>query len=141
MSLPIVAIVGRPNVGKSSLFNRFLQKKLAVVDAEAGVTRDRNYSLCDWNGREFRLIDTGGMVPDTKDAMERAILDQSDFAIHESDLVLLVVDVQVGLDYTDERLAKLLHKSGKACILIANKADNEILENQTYAMNRLGLAR
>ena len=106
MSLPVVAIVGRPNVGKSSLFNRFLQKRLAVVDAESGVTRDRNYAVCDWNGREFRLVDTGGMVPNTRDAMQRAILDQSEFAIHEADLVVLVVDVQVVLDETDERLAR-----------------------------------
>ncbi|MCD6249359.1 MAG: ribosome biogenesis GTPase Der [candidate division Zixibacteria bacterium] len=139
MSLPVVAIVGRPNVGKSSLFNRFLKKKLAVVDAEAGVTRDRNYAICDWNGREFRLIDTGGMVPNTRDAMERAILDQSDFAINESDLVLLIVDVQVGLDHTDERLARLLMKSGKNCILIANKVDDSSMEWELYSLNRLGL--
>jgi len=139
MSLPVVAIVGRPNVGKSSLFNRFLQKRLAVVDAEAGVTRDRNYAVCDWNGHEFRLVDTGGMVPNTRDAMQRAILDQSEFAIHEADLVVLVVDVQVALDQTDERLARLLQKSGKNCILVANKADDTSLESEIYTLNRLGL--
>jgi len=139
MSMPVVAIVGRPNVGKSSLFNRFLQKRLAVVDAESGVTRDRNYAICDWNGREFRLIDTGGMVPNTRDAMERAILDQTDFAINESDLVLLIVDIQVGLDHTDERLARLLMKSGKNCLLIANKADDASMELELYTLNRLGL--
>jgi len=120
MSLPVVAIVGRPNVGKSSLFNRFLQKRLAVVDAEAGVTRDRN-------------------LPNTRDAMQRAILDQSEFAIHEADLVVLVVDVQVALDQTDERLARLLQKSGKNCILVANKADDTSLESEIYTLNRLGL--
>jgi len=139
MSVPVVAIVGRPNVGKSSLFNRFLKKKLAVVDPEAGVTRDRNYALCDWNGRQFRLVDTGGMVPGTRDALEKAILDQSDFAIHEADLVLLVVDVQVGPDQLDERLAGILHKSGKNSILVANKADDETLEREVYALSRLGL--
>lgn len=139
MSLPVVAIVGRPNVGKSSLFNRFLQKRLAVVDAESGVTRDRNYAVCDWNGREFRLVDTGGMVPNTRDAMQRAILDQSEFAIHEADLVVLIVDVQVVLDQTDERLARLLQKSGKNCILVANKADDVSLELEIYTLNRLGL--
>ena len=139
MSLPVVAIVGRPNVGKSSLFNRFLQKRLAVVDAESGVTRDRNYAVCDWNGHEFRLVDTGGMVPNTRDAMQRAILDQSEFAIHEADLVVLVVDVQVVLDQTDERLARLLQKSGKNCILVANKADDASLELEIYTLNRLGL--
>ena len=129
MSLPIVAIVGRTNVGKSSLFNRFLRKRLAVVDPEPGVTRDRNYAVCDWNGREFRLIDTGGMEPGTRDVMEKAIMDQSDFAIHEADLILLVVDVKVGPDQIDERLARILHQSGKPCVLIANKADDDILEN------------
>jgi GTP-binding protein len=139
MSLPVVAIIGRPNVGKSSLFNRFLQKKVAVVDAVAGVTRDRNYAVCDWNGRTFRLVDTGGMVPHTRDAMEKAILDQSDFAIHEADLVVLVVDIQVGVDQADERLARLLHKSGKNSLLVANKADSEALEMEVYALSRLGL--
>ncbi len=139
MSLPIVAIVGRPNVGKSSLFNRFLKKKLAVVDPISGVTRDRNYATCDWNGRYFHLVDTGGMVPDTRDSMEKAILDQSEFAIHEADLVMFVVDIQVGVDHVDERLARILQKSAKPCILVANKADDENLAAQSYAMSRLGL--
>lgn len=139
MSLPLVAIVGRPNVGKSSLFNRFLQRRQAVVDPEAGVTRDRNYATCDWNGRKFRLVDTGGMVPDTRDKMEKAILDQSNFAIHEADLVVLVLDAMVGLDQIDQRLARLLHKSGCTCVLVANKADNDDLANEAYALNRLGL--
>jgi len=139
VSLPTVAIIGRPNVGKSSLFNRFLKKKLAVVDPQSGVTRDRNYSECDWNGREFRLVDTGGMVPDTKDTMEQAILDQADFAIDEADLVLMVVDSMVGLDQTDERLARIMHKGGKECILVANKVDNENLANELYGFARLGL--
>lgn len=139
MNLPIVAIVGRPNVGKSSLFNRFLQRRLAVVDPEAGVTRDRNYAVCDWNGRDFRMIDTGGIVPNTRDAMEKAITDQSDFAINESDLVVLVVDLQVGLDHIDERLARSLMKSGKNCMVIANKADDATIELELYTLNRLGL--
>ncbi|MCP4683897.1 MAG: ribosome biogenesis GTPase Der [bacterium] len=139
MSRPTVAIIGRPNVGKSSLFNRFLKKRIAVVDPESGVTRDRNYSECDWNGREFRLVDTGGMVPDTKNAMERAILDQSDFAIHEADLVLMVVDTLVGVDQADERLARIMHTAGKKCMLVANKVDNDILVHDTYGFARLGL--
>jgi GTP-binding protein len=126
-------------VGKSSLFNRFLRKRVAVVDPEPGVTRDRNYAVCDWNGREFRLVDTGGMEPGTRDVMEKAILDQSDFAIHEADLVLFVVDVQVGPDQIDERLARILHQSGKSCVLVANKADDDTLENETYRLASLGL--
>jgi GTP-binding protein len=139
VSLPIVAIIGRPNVGKSSLFNRFLRRKLAVVDPESGVTRDRNYAPCEWNGRQFRLVDTGGMVPDTRDQMERMILDQADFAVHEADLVLLVVDTQVGSDQVDERLAKRLHRSGRDCLLIANKTDNDNLTADTYVFAKLGL--
>ncbi|MEW5797269.1 MAG: ribosome biogenesis GTPase Der [Candidatus Zixiibacteriota bacterium] len=139
MSLPIVAIVGRPNVGKSSLFNRFLKKKLAVVDPIPGVTRDRNYAVCDWGGRVFHLVDTGGMVPNTRDALERVILDQSEFAIHEADLILLVVDVQVGVDQTDERLARIMHQSDRPCVLVANKADDEQLANEVFALSRLGL--
>ena len=141
MSLPIVAIVGRTNVGKSSLFNRFLRRRLAVVDPEPGVTRDRNYAVCDWNGREFRLVDTGGMTPGTRDVMEKAITDQADFALHEADLVLFVVDVQVGPDDHDERLARILHKSGKPCILVANKADDDFLENEVFSLARLGLGK
>ncbi|KAA3637449.1 MAG: GTP-binding protein, partial [Calditrichaeota bacterium] len=98
MSLPTVAIIGRPNVGKSSLFNRFLQKRLAVVEETAGVTRDRNYAVCDWAGRGFYLVDTGGIVPDSSDLMEKLITDQTDFAINESDLILFLVDTQVGID-------------------------------------------
>jgi GTP-binding protein len=139
VSLPVVAIVGRPNVGKSSLFNRLLQKKLAVVDPISGVTRDRNYAVCDWNGRDFRLVDTGGMVPDTRDLMEKAILDQSEFALNEADVVLMVVDIQVGPDQADDRLARLLHKSGKKTILVANKADHEAFETESYTLARLGL--
>lgn len=139
MSLPTVAIIGRPNVGKSSLFNRFLKKKLAVVDPQSGVTRDRNYSECDWSGREFRLVDTGGMVPHTKDAMEQAILDQSEFAIHEADLVLMVVDAHVGVDQVDERLSRIMHQAGKKCLLVANKVDHESQAGELYIFSRLGL--
>ena len=138
MALPTVAIVGRPNVGKSSLFNRFLRKKLAVVDPTSGVTRDRNYAVCDWNGREFHLIDTGGMVPDSRDMMERLIYDQSEFAIHEADVVLFVVDMQIGLDQDEEQLARRLHQADKPVLLVANKADNETLATDAYRFASLG---
>jgi GTP-binding protein len=139
MILPTVAIVGRPNVGKSSLFNRILQKKLAVVDGQPGVTRDRNYAIGDWNGIEFRLVDTGGIVPEATDLMESMIYDQTDFAINESDVVILVVDTQVGIDPVDREIARRLNKSGKACVVTANKADNEILQNDIYDFMKLGL--
>jgi len=139
MSLPVVAIVGRPNVGKSSLFNRFLHRRLAVVHEQAGVTRDRNYAVCDWNGREFTLVDTGGLVPGTKDQLEKAIMDQSEFAVHEADLVLLVVDVQAGMHQDDERLARSLQKSGKNVMLLANKVDNDTIGLDAHQFVRLGL--
>ena len=139
MRLATVAIVGRPNVGKSSLFNRFLQKRIAVVDEVAGVTRDRNYAVCEWGGRSFQLIDTGGIVPDSKDLMERLITDQTDFAIHEADLILLIVDTLTGIDPVDKRIAKSIQQSNKPYLLIANKADNEQIELQKFEFMNLGL--
>ncbi|UCG61943.1 MAG: ribosome biogenesis GTPase Der [Candidatus Zixiibacteriota bacterium] len=139
MRLPTVAIVGRPNVGKSSLFNRFLRKNLAVVDEQPGVTRDRNYAVCEWSGASFYLIDTGGIVPNASDLMEKAITDQTDFAIHESDLVIFVVDARVGADEVDLRVARSLNRSGKPCLLVANKSDNEQIEMEIYDFLKLGL--
>ena len=139
MSLPTVAIIGRPNVGKSSLFNRFLQKRLAVVEETAGVTRDRNYAVCDWAGRSFYLVDTGGIVPDSTDLMEKLITDQTDFAINESDLILFLVDTQVGIDTVDMKIARQLNKDRKKVLLVSNKADNVSAEMQIYEFMKLGL--
>ena len=139
MKIPTVAIVGRPNVGKSSLFNRFLRRKLAVVDAEPGITRDRNYALCDWAGRDFRLIDTGGVVYRAKDVMEKAIADQTEFAFNEADAVMFVVDAQVGPDDTDINIARDLQRAKKPFVLVANKADNDTLEINSYEFMKLGL--
>jgi GTP-binding protein len=110
-----------------------------VVHEQSGITRDRNYATCDWNGREFTLVDTGGLVPGTKDQMERAIMDQSEFAVHEADLVLLVVDIQSGVHEDDERLARLLQKAGKNVLLAGNKADNETIGLEVHRFVRLGL--
>lgn len=139
MRLSTVAIVGRPNVGKSSLFNRCIRQRLAVVDSQPGVTRDRNYAVCDWAGREFRLVDTGGIVPGSADLMEKLIADQVEFALSECDLVLLVVDTQVGVDPTERQIASRLHQTGRPCLLIANKSDNDILQNDIYEFLSLGL--
>ena len=139
MSLATVAIVGRPNVGKSSLFNRILGKRLAVVDAFPGVTRDRNYATCEWYGREFLMVDTGGMMPESRDLMQRLTYDQAEFAVHEADLVLLVVDTQVGVDRTDQQLARRLLKADKPCLLVANKADNDQMARDTFEFMKLGL--
>ena len=139
MRPPTVAIIGRPNVGKSSLFNRFIRRRLAVVDAVSGVTRDRNYAMCDWNGVTFRLIDTGGMVPRAEDQMNRLIYQQAEFAIDEADLILFVVDCHVGTDDTDREIARRLAKSGRPYVLVANKTDSDDLENQMYEFLTLGL--
>ncbi len=139
MSLPTVAIIGRPNVGKSSLFNRFLQKQLAVVEETPGVTRDRNYAECDWAGRRFRLVDTGGIVTETDDIMDKLIYDQTEFAINEAHLVLLLVDTKVGIDTTDRQIAQTLLKAGRPTLLVANKADSEASEFETAEFYKLGL--
>lgn len=139
MSRPVVAIVGRPNVGKSSLFNRLIQRRHAVVDKVAGVTRDRNYSICDWSGREFLLVDTGGIIPEAKSQMERAITEQAEFAIAEADLVMFMVDCQVGVDTIDLKISRNLKRAGKACLLVANKADNETLGLAVHDFYSLGL--
>lgn len=134
-----MALIGRPNVGKSSLFNRFLKKRLAIVDEAPGITRDRNYSLCDWNGREFYLIDTGGMLPDTKSAISRMVLEQSEVAIDQADLIVLIVDCKTGPDSIDQKIAAGLLMSGKKVLLLANKADNEEDEGERFRFMQLGL--
>jgi GTP-binding protein len=139
MNLPTVAIVGRPNVGKSSLFNRLIKQRLAVVDAVAGVTRDRNYATTDWAGREFRLIDTGGIVPGTEDIMEKAIFDQVEFALAEADVIMVVVDAQVGIDPTERQIASQIYKTEKPFILAVNKADSDTAESELYEFLQLGL--
>ena len=139
MSLRTLAIIGRPNVGKSSLFNRFIRKRLAVVAEQSGVTRDRNYAICEWSGVEFRLVDTGGMVAHSADMMEKLIYEQAEFAISEADVVLLVVDAKDGVDPTDQKIARLLLKSGCECILVANKVDNEANKYEIFEFMKLGM--
>ena len=111
----IVAIVGRPNVGKSTLFNRMIQKREAIVDAVSGVTRDRHYGKSDWNGVEFSLIDTGGYVVGSEDIFEQEIDRQVELAIDEADAIIFMVEVETGLTGMDEEVAQLLRKSKKTC--------------------------
>ena len=139
MRMPTVAIIGRPNVGKSSLFNRFLKKRLAVVDKEPGVTRDRNYAVCDWRGVSFRLVDTGGIITESIELMDQLIYDQTEFALSEADLVLFLVDTHVGPDPSDRIIARRLQRSDSECILVANKADTPELENEIHEFLKLGL--
>jgi GTP-binding protein len=120
----IVAIVGRPNVGKSTLFNRLVQRRDAIVDAVSGVTRDRHYGKSDWNGKEFSLIDTGGYVVGSDDAFEGEIRKQVELALEECDVIVFVVDVTEGITPMDTTVAKLLRKSKKPLFLAVNKVDN-----------------
>lgn len=130
----IVAIVGRPNVGKSTFFNRLIQKREAIVDAKSGVTRDRHYGKSDWNGKIFTLIDTGGYVEQSEDIFQKEIDKQVTLAIEESDLILFMVNVIDGLTGMDEIVAKLLRRSQKPVFLVINKVDNtkRILETAEF---------
>ena len=133
----IVAIVGRPNVGKSTFFNRLIKKREAIVDAISGVTRDRHYGRSDWNGIEFSLIDTGGYVQGSDDVFQKEIDKQVNLAIEEADAILFMVDVAEGLTGMDETIAQLLRRSQKPVFLTANKGDNsKVTENMTefYAL-------
>jgi GTP-binding protein len=126
MKIPLVAIVGRPNVGKSTLFNRLLGKREAIVDDKSGVTRDRNYGEGDWNGKRFRLIDTGGYVPDSSDLFETAIREQVELAIDEADSIIFLVDVKSGVNPFDKIIIDMLRQSNKKYFLVVNKVDAEV---------------
>ncbi|MBS1729602.1 MAG: ribosome biogenesis GTPase Der [Bacteroidetes bacterium] len=119
-----VAITGRPNVGKSTLFNRILEQRKAIVDDISGVTRDRQYGVADWNGKTFNLIDTGGFVPHSQDIFEKEIRRQVEIAIDEADLIIFMCDVVTGITDLDESMANLLRKSNKPVFLCINKVDN-----------------
>ena len=120
----IVAIVGRPNVGKSTLFNRLLGQRKAITDNISGVTRDRIYGTSDWNGKSFTVIDTGGFVKDTDDVFEKAIKQQVRIAIEESHCIIFMVDVSTGATDLDIDVADLLRRSDKPVFLAVNKVDN-----------------
>ncbi|MBN2029371.1 ribosome biogenesis GTPase Der [bacterium] len=135
----IVAIVGRPNVGKSTLFNRIIRKREAIVDDVSGITRDRKTADAEWEGISFTLMDTGGFVPRTSDEIESGVTQQVIFAIQESDLILFLVDSTVGITDVDGEVARLLRKSGKLSILAVNKVDNQNQESNAAEFIRLGL--
>ena len=133
----IVSIVGRPNVGKSTLFNRLTGSRHAIIDETSGVTRDRNYGTCTWNGFEFSVIDTGGYVDNSEDIFEEQINKQVLAAIAESDIILFMVDVTAGVHELDKSVARLLRKSDRKVILAVNKVDNNerLLDaNEFYSM-------
>lgn len=135
----LVAIVGRPNVGKSTLFNRLTKSRHAIVSDEAGTTRDRQYGKCDWNGKEFSVVDTGGWVVKSDDIFEDAIRKQVMVATEEADLVLFLVDSLNGLTDWDEDVADILRRSSLPVILVANKVDNSGQQYDAMEFYKLGL--
>ncbi len=139
MSHRLVALVGRPNVGKSTLFNRIIGRRDAIVHDMPGVTRDRNYAETEWAGKRFSLVDTGGYVPKSEDIIEIAIREQAQIAIEEADVVVFVVDVKDGVLSTDHELADILRKSEKKVVLVVNKIDGEKKEGELADFYKLGL--
>jgi GTPase len=135
----IVAIVGRPNVGKSTLFNRLIKRREAIVDSISGVTRDRNYGKSEWNGKEFSVIDTGGYIKGSDDVFEGEIRKQVELAIDEADVIIFVVDVEEGITPMDETVAKLLRKVTKPVLLAVNKVDNAMRDKDAIEFYNLGL--
>jgi GTPase len=135
----IVAIVGRPNVGKSTFFNRLIQRREAIVDSVSGVTRDRNYGKSEWNGKEFSVIDTGGYIKGSDDVFEAEIRRQVELAIDEADVIVFLVDVEEGITPMDAEVAKLLRKVTKPVIVAVNKVDNSMREKDAVEFYNLGL--
>lgn len=134
----IIAIVGRPNVGKSTFFNRLTGERSAIVDPTSGVTRDRHYGISDWNGTEFSIIDTGGVVIGSDDVFEEAIRKQAELAIEEADVILFMVDAKEGLSPLDEEVALLIRRSPRKVFLVANKVDNAGRSAETGEFYALG---
>jgi GTP-binding protein len=134
----LVAIVGRPNVGKSTLFNRLIGERRAIVGDEPGITRDRIYGEVEWNGKTFSLIDTGGMIPDDDAVIPSHILKQAGVAIQEAHVLIWVVDARRGITQLDEELANLLRSTGKRVLIAANKVDSAALENERTEFYRFG---
>jgi len=134
----IVAIVGRPNVGKSTLFNRIIGKRISIVHDKPGVTRDRIYGETDWNGKRFTLIDTGGIEPSSNDIILKQMKRQVDFAIDTADLILFMVDAKEGVTSSDLDVAQMLRRSGKPVILVVNKVDNRSNSFENYEFYQLG---
>lgn len=135
----IVAIVGRPNVGKSTLFNRLVKRREAIVDSVSGVTRDRHYGKSEWNGKEFSVIDTGGYVVGSDDIFEEEIRKQVQLAIDEADIIMFVVDVEQGITPMDDAVAKILRQVKKPLFMVVNKVDNAMRDADAVEFYNLGL--
>ena len=139
MDKPLVAIVGRPNVGKSTLFNRVVGHRIAIVEDTPGITRDRIYAEADWNGREFVMIDTGGILLNEHDPLRAEVTLQAQAALEEADVILFMVDVAVGITPADEEIADRLRGSTKPVLVVSNKADNDQRDQESMEFHALGL--
>ena len=139
MNKPIVAIVGRPNVGKSTLFNRIVGKRIAIVEDTPGITRDRIYAEADWNGREFVVIDTGGLLLNERDPLRAEVTLQAEVALEEADAILFMVDAAAGPNPTDEEIADRLRGAPKPVFVVANKSDNESRDRESGEFYGLGI--
>jgi len=139
VSIPVVAIVGRPNVGKSTFFNRVLRKRKAIVDPQEGITRDRVYGETEWAGKRISLIDTGGFIPEDVDIFNAAIREQAKLAMGEADVVLLMVDGREDITSSDQVLAQAVRESGKPHVLVVNKCDNMKQDDRAHGYHELGI--
>ena len=140
MSKPTVAIIGRPNVGKSTFFNYVVGKRISIVEDTPGVTRDRVYADANWRGRNFILVDTGGIEPESDDVILSQMRRQADMAIGIADVILFITDIKQGVTAADREIALMLKKSGKPIVLVCNKADNYDKDSQeAYEFYNLGI--
>ena len=139
MPNPTIVILGKPNVGKSTLFNRLIGQRQSIVSSEEGVTRDRIYGRFDWRGREFNLIDTGGYIPDSEDIIENQVRRQAEIASKEADIVIILIDGRSSITSSDQYLAKQVQKSGKPYVLAINNIDELEMEESAMQYYELGM--
>ena len=139
MAKPIVAIVGRPNVGKSTLFNKLVGERIAIVEDTPGITRDRIIAEAEWQNHRFDLVDTGGIEPFSKDTILEQMRLQAEVALDTSDLILLMVDGKEGMTAADEEIAQMIRRQNKPLLVVVNKIDNQKYEDQAYEFYNLGL--
>src|ERR1051326_6990402 len=137
--LPLIAVVGRPNVGKSTLFNRLIGQRRSIVTDEPGITRDRIYGLVSWHGRTYEIVDTGGIVPGEESEIPQRIYQQAQIAVESASLIFLVVDGRAGITSSDQELVRLLRRTSKSLFLVVNKIDSAKQTAETSEFYRLGL--
>src|SRR5438128_8225054 len=138
-SLPLIAIIGRPNVGKSTLFNRLIGQRRSIVTAEPGITRDRIYGIVSWHGRSYEVVDTGGILPGEETEIPQRIFEQAQIAIASASLIFFVVDGRIGITVPDQELVRLLRRMAKPLFLVVNKIESEKQTADTSEFYRLGV--